>query len=223
MNFHEKVEPLKEEEKSSSIAQPTESAELAKLFDALAKSQLEMNIARKDSVNPFFKSKYADLASIVKASRPFLSKNNICVIQRTTTTENGRSFIYTRLCHSSGQWMESNMEIKPPKSDIQTMGSYLTYLRRYMYAAMTGVVVSDEDDDGEVAMKATRSVNSVVVDSSKITKDQIQILSAELSAHPEILERLLKGLNIQKISDLPLKSYLVCIERIKTLKQKKED
>lgn len=200
----------------------TESLQLDSLFGALAKAQLEMEVARTDSVNPYFKSKYADLASVVKASRPFLAKNGICVIQRTVANENGDVFLYTRLCHSSGQWIESSMKVRPPKSDIQTLGSYLTYLRRYMYAAVTGVVASDEDDDGEVAMSEPRGSSAPAVELSKISKAQLQVLSDELKDAPEIVSSLLKGFNIQKISDLPSKHYSKCIERIRDIKRSKE-
>ena len=214
---------LTEKEEETQTSNEGESAELNKLFESLAKAQLEMEVARTDSINPYFKSRYADLASIVKASRPFLAKNGICVIQRTVTKDSGKVFLYTRLCHSSGQWIESNMEVKPPKSDIQTMGSYLTYLRRYMYSALTGVVASDEDDDGEVAMKDPRQGNSASVGSPKIDKAQLQILANELSTHPEILESLLKGFNIKKIADLPSKHYSKCLERIRDIKRAKEE
>lgn len=217
------IEAYEEKDVVSTPPKQTESSELNKLFEALAKAQLEMEVAKTDNINPYFKSRYADLASVVKASRPFLSKNGICVIQRTVTTDEGNVFLYTRLCHSSGQWIESNMGVNPPKADIQTLGSYLTYLRRYMYAALTGVVASDEDDDGEVAMKDPRKGNNGAVSSSKISKAQLQVLSEELSSHPEILENLLKGFNIKKISDLPSKHYTKCIERIRGIKRAKED
>ncbi len=223
MTLNTNVEPIEIKDSISSSPPQSESAELHKLFEALAKAQLEMEVAKTDSINPYFKSRYADLASVVKASRPFLSKNGLCVIQRTVTTEEGKVFLYTRLCHSSGQWIESNMAVNPPKADIQTMGSYLTYLRRYMYSAVVGVVASDEDDDGEVAMKDPRQGNSAAVGSSKITKAQLQVLSGELSTNPEILESLLKGFSIQKIADLPSKHYTKCIERIRDIKRAKED
>ncbi len=224
MDLPTNIEALEEKEQHAPITDKTESIELHKLFEALAKAQLEMDVARTDSINPYFKSRYADLASVVKASRPFLAKNGICVIQRTVTKDSGSVFLYTRLCHSSGQWIESNMEVKPPKADIQTMGSYLTYLRRYMYAAVTGVVASDEDDDGEVAMKDPRGGDGKkTVNSSKISKAQLQVLAEELSKHTEILESLLKGFSIQKISDLPSKHYTKCIERIRDIKRAKED
>jgi len=224
MSISPNIELVKSPKEEIPITPQSESPELSKLFEALAKSQLEMEVARTDSINPYFKSRYADLASVVKASRPFLAKNGICVIQRTVTKDSGNIFLYTRLCHSSGQWIESNMQVKPPKADIQTMGSYLTYLRRYMYSALTGVVASDEDDDGEVAMKDPRNGKSTSEeDYSKISKAQLQVLGEELSSHPDILESLLKGFNIQKIADLHSKNYLKCVERIRDIKRVKEE
>lgn len=134
----------------------TESKELNELYAALAKAQLEMEVAKQASANPYFKSRYADLSAIVKASRPFLAKNGLSVVQRVMNPTDGVLKLYTRLCHASGQWMESSMPITPPKSDIQSLGSYITYLRRYNYASMACVVASDEDDDGEVAMERSK-------------------------------------------------------------------
>lgn len=201
---------------------PTESRELNKLFEALSKAQLEMEEAKTDAVNPFFKSRYADLASVVKASRPFLSKNGLSVIQRTLVTPEGKVFMHARLGHSSGQWIESVMEVRPPKSDIQALGSHLTYLRRYLYSSLVGVVASGEDDDGEVAMKAPRAGKIEEEDNGKISKAQLQVLSQELSSSPELVENILKGFNINKLADLPAKKYSGCIERIREIKRAKE-
>lgn len=130
----------------------SESKDLDKLFTALAKAQLEMLPAKTSSSNPFFKSKYADLASVVRSSRKALSMNGLAVVQRVVRQGSAGMTLLTRLGHSSGQWIESSMTVNPPKQDIQSLGSYLTYLRRYTYAAIVGVVASDEDDDGESAM-----------------------------------------------------------------------
>ncbi len=125
------------------------------LFAALAKSQAEMNTAEPTSTNPFFKSKYADFSEIVKVSRPALTKNGLCVIQRVINNETGME-LCTTLGHSSGQYIESIIKINPLKTDVQSLGSYITYLKRYAYTAIVGVVVSDEDDDGEASMKEIR-------------------------------------------------------------------
>ena len=129
-----------------------ESESLDKLYAALAKAQLEMLPAKTTSSNPFFKSKYADLASIVKASRRSLGTNGLAVIQRIVRNGSAGMTLLTRLCHSSGQWIESSMTVNPPKQDIQSLGSYLTYLRRYTYSSIVGVVACDDDDDGEAAI-----------------------------------------------------------------------
>lgn len=114
------------------------------LAEALSKAQGEMIGAKKDSANPYFKSKYADLASIWDACRAPLSKNNLSIIQ--IPQENG---IETILAHSSGEWIKGFLEIKPVKEDPQAIGSAITYARRYALAAMVGI--APEDDDGNAA------------------------------------------------------------------------
>jgi len=203
-----------------------ESEELNALFGALAKAQMEMEVAKTDSTNPFFKSNYADLSSIVKASRSYLAKNGLCVIQRILPDDQGILNLHTRLCHSSGQWMESKMKIQPPKNDIQTIGSYITYLRRYNYAAMVGVVASGEDDDGEKAMVESRSSKPSLPsngNAGKISKAQLEVLSGELEGNEDILESILSGFGISKLSDMKAKNYTSCIGRIREIKRAKED
>jgi long-subunit acyl-CoA synthetase (AMP-forming) len=203
----------------------SESSQLNELFAALAKAQFDMEIAKTDSANPYFKSSYADLASIVKASRPFLAKNGLAVIQRIVTNDRGALYMHTRLCHASGQWMESRMPINPIKTDIQSLGSHITYLKRYTYAAIVGVVASGDDDDGETAMNRTAVSNNNVtpINSSTINKAQLQIISEELEGHEELLENLLKAYNISKLSDLDAKKYTQCITRIREIKRAKEN
>lgn len=194
-----------------------ESPELNKLFEALAKAQMEMEIAKNDSVNPYYKSSYADLKSIVEASRPVLAKNGLCVIQRTIPGKNGLSFLHTRLGHSSGQWMESLIAINPPKQDIQTLGSYMTYLRRYSYSTMVGVVTGDEDDDGENAMNREKPE----AQPQKITKAQLNVLAKELKDEPDIVQQIFNSYKISKLADVPPEKYDRCLKAIKDLKKTK--
>lgn len=202
------------------VLEHDETSELNELFGALAKAQLEMEVANTDSTNPFFKSKYADLSTVVKASRPYLAKNGLSIIQRVITLPDGKNALKTRLCHSSGQWIESTMHMNPPKQDIQTIGSFITYLRRYMYSSMTGVVAANEDDDGEKVMSNERKASAPVV--SAISKDQLSILANELDGYPEILKEILKGYKIDKLSDMPAKHYTMCLTRVKEVKMAKE-
>jgi len=205
-------------------ASPYESIEVNELYLALSKAQLDMSVAKTDSVNPFFKSKYADLTDLVKASRPSLSKFGLCVIQRVLPDEKNQLCLFTRLCHASGQWMESRMPILPPKQDIQAIGSYITYLRRYNYSSITGVVADDEDDDGEVAMRSTRTQERIEVmkPSTSISQEQLKLISNELEGFEDILDDLLSGYNITKLSSLPEKNFVKCLERIREIRRAKE-
>jgi len=131
------------------------SEEMKDFAAALAKAQGEITGATKDKTNPHFKSNYADLASVRAACSDALSKNGIAVIQSPGTTEGGDVEVTTLLIHASGQWIENTFAAKPMKLDAQSIGSVITYLRRYGLSAMVGV--APEDDDGETA--AVRGTN----------------------------------------------------------------
>ena len=131
-----------------------ESDQLNELYTALAKTQMEMRNALKDGVNNYFKSRYATYESIISCSRPYLVKNGLAVLQ-IISTEGESSFLITRLGHSSGQWIQSKVILKPIKGDPQSFASYITYMRRYTYSALF-CIVDTEDDDGEKAMESFR-------------------------------------------------------------------
>lgn len=120
------------------------------LATALAKAQGEMTPAAKDSTNPHFKSKYADLASAWEAARGPCSRNGLSVIQGFDPGADGSLVIVTRLLHSSGQWIESILVFYPIDNKPQTIGSCITYGRRYALMAILGIA-PDDDDDGNAA------------------------------------------------------------------------
>jgi hypothetical protein len=117
---------------------------------ALAKVQGSIKPALKDANNPFFKSRYADLASVWDSCREPLSTNKLAVTQLPAESEAGRVALTTMLIHGSGEWIASTCSIKLAKDDPQAAGSALTYLRRYMLSAIVGIV-ADDDDDGNHA------------------------------------------------------------------------
>ena len=126
------------------------SESIASLAAALAKAQGEMENAGKNSVNPHFKSKYADLAEILNTVRPVLSKHGLAVTQ-FPAFEGGTAHVETILTHESGEWMSGTCSAPVQKSDPQGVGSALTYLRRYSLAAVCGL--AQEDDDANAAAK----------------------------------------------------------------------
>ena len=128
-----------------------QSEHINELATALSKCQGEITPAIKDSKNPFFKSSYADLNSVWSVCREPLSKHGLAVIQTMDKDESGALVLVTTLAHSSGQWIRSRSPIPLLKQDPQSMGSSLTYMRRYSLSAIVGVS-TDADDDGEAAM-----------------------------------------------------------------------
>lgn len=126
-----------------------ESETIGKLADALAKAQAVMKPAAKDSTNPHYNSKYADLASIHEACREPLSSNGIAVTQRVTSSMEGVR-VSTKLIHASGEWMKDSLFLPVTQKTPQGFGSAITYARRYSLAAMVGIA-AEEDDDGNAA------------------------------------------------------------------------
>lgn len=118
------------------------------LFAALAKAQGAIENASKNSANPHFKSKYADLAEVLNTIRPEFTANGLSVIQ-STGFDGSLVHVTTVLAHSSGGYITTTASCAPAKSDAQGIGSATTYLRRYSAAAVAGI--AQEDDDGNAA------------------------------------------------------------------------
>ena len=128
----------------------TQSEHVGELITALSKAQAEFTPAIKDSDNPFFKSKYADLAANLNAVRPALNRNGIAIIQADSSDlSRGAAIVRTSL-HCGEQWLAVEAEApaldKSGNINVQTIGSAWTYLRRYTLQALCGL--ASEDDDG---------------------------------------------------------------------------
>lgn len=121
------------------------------LAKALIQVQRHLVPATKDGTNPFTKSNYATLNSVMYTCREALLDCGIWLCQYPVPVENPNCLgLMTKLTHAdSGQWQASLTVIPLPKSDPQGMGSAITYARRYALTAMLGIVT--EDDDGEAA------------------------------------------------------------------------
>jgi len=134
------------------------SPSIAKLAGALSAAQRELQPAVKDSTNPAFRSKYADLGAVWDACREAITNHGLSVAQLPTTVDAGYVALETVLMHESGEWISSTVQTKLVKDDPQGVGSALTYLRRYALSAMIGIV-ADEDDDGHAASTGPRQQN----------------------------------------------------------------
>jgi hypothetical protein len=125
------------------------SSEVGEIFKSLVKAQSEFSVIPKGADNPFFKSKYAALPDVVVAATPILSRNGLAISQLVTNVD-GRDALTTVLLHESGQFISSTAPLHLVKNDPQAHGSAITYMRRYAYMAILGLV-ADEDEDGNAA------------------------------------------------------------------------
>lgn len=123
---------------------------------ALAKAQAEMTNPVFNKTNPHFKSAYADLASVLNAVRPALAKNGIAIMQMSGMEEAG-VVLYTRLTHTSGQWIQSVYPVTISQKH-QDIAAAMTYAKRISLSAIAGVA-GEDDDDGNAANNAP--VNTV--------------------------------------------------------------
>ena len=131
-----------------------QSETIIELSKAMAKAQDEMGGAVKNSNNPFFKSSYADLTSVIKAIKEPFANNGLSFVQFPISAPDHIG-ITTRLMHESGEWLESECFLPLTKADPQSCGSILTYCRRYALSAMCGIPAVD--DDAEMAMVRGKS------------------------------------------------------------------
>lgn len=133
----------------------TTSETIDQIATALAKAQAQMKNAPLNKVNPHFKSKFADLASVRDTVVPALSANGISIAQTLNVGilegDGNVILVVTRLLHASGQWIESRCPI-PNGTDMQKMGSAITYARRYSLSAICGIA-ADEDDDADAVVQ----------------------------------------------------------------------
>ena len=121
-----------------------------KIAPALLKAQKKMGAASKGAANPYFKSKYADLGSVMEVVKDPLNEEGITVLQPTSSRE-GVHFVETILLHESGQYISSEpIKLELTKTDMQNLGSAISYARRYQMQSLLSVPA--EDDDGESTM-----------------------------------------------------------------------
>lgn len=127
----------------------THSPEIGELGKAMAAARKKFKTVKKETINPFFKSKYADLAAIIEATEDALADHDLVVVQ--SPRFNGETVtVTTMLLHGSGQWMRDDLTLPMAKFDAQGAGSAITYARRYAYGSFLNVA-AEADDDGNAA------------------------------------------------------------------------
>ena len=185
---------------------------------ALASAQAKMGKALKSVNNPHFKSKYADLASVVDACMPALNEAGIAVIQPTTDDDRG-GYVETILIHGeSGETLKCRVPLIVSRNDMQGYGSAVTYARRYGLMSMSGI--APEDDDGMAAAKSPPMVEKKPP--AKISADQFQTINAKLEAAGVDADKITAAYKVAHLHELTISDYESAMKRLeKTIAEKK--
>lgn len=151
-----------------------QSESINKLAMALVKAQAEMGGAVKDAKNPFFKSNYADLTSVIKTIKEPFANNGLAYVQFPVHGEQSAGIV-TRLMHESGEWLEQEYLMPLTKMDSQAFGSILTYARRYALVAMAGIPTVDDDAEGAMMRvdKVDQATQDKIVELIKTTESDL--------------------------------------------------
>lgn len=178
------------------------------IYAALVAAQMEMGPALKQSANPAFKSRYADLANVMDACLPALNRNGIAVYQPYVEID-GQRAVKTVLAHESGETLETIVPLIVGKNDMQGLGSAMTYARRYGLMGMAGI--APEDDDGNAASKSAPT--------GTVSADQLAELEALITETASDAAAFAKALRVARINDIPAADF----ERARGMLIKKRD
>jgi hypothetical protein len=122
------------------------SENIKQISKALQLFQVKVEPIKKDASNPFFKSKYATLSNTLDAIQMPLSECGLVFSQHP----DGNSLTTIVVHVESGEFFQSTYDLSPVKSDPQSIGSAITYARRYALTSILGLNI-DDDDDGNMA------------------------------------------------------------------------
>jgi hypothetical protein len=213
------------------------SAEIGKVGAALAKAQGKITGALKSRENPFYESKYADLASCWDAARDALSENELAVVQtiengadcviewETTDKKTGDISTYkvatkelvvvTTLIHSSGEWIRSKLPMIPRDATPQGYGSAIAYGRRYGFTAMVGV--AQVDDDGNAASGKTGAPAKEI---ATIGPGQIARLEGLIQEVKSNRDSFLRYLGVASLDQIPIAKFSAAVAALESKRPK---
>tara|TARA_R110002153_G_scaffold52187_2_gene146423 strand:- start:6248 stop:6790 length:543 start_codon:yes stop_codon:yes gene_type:complete len=156
--------------------------------------QNEIGAISKDAKNPFYKSKYFDINSLIKQLQPLLEKHRLLLLQPPKA--DGDVLVYTYIfCVDSGEFVEASMKL-PDLADIQKLGGAVTYLRRYTLSSLLGL--QSEDDDGNAASNASVKP-SVSKAKDKLSKDRFDNAVKQYKNNPEYIKDNLRKYTLDEV------------------------
>ena len=154
---------------------------MTEAIKAFIKAQSEMGAALKSAKNPFFKSSYADLSAVQSAVYPPFHANGFAIVQTGGADEFGQ-YIETRFIHQAAapDMFTSRVYLSHKQGDMQSLGSAITYARRYGLCAVSGVPLED-DDGNRAAGRAQPQQPDVMERAQKLSRFIEQATAEQLS------------------------------------------
>ena len=183
------------------------SESIKNLAYALYQAQAKMGGAVKDSKNPFFKSDYADLTSVIKAIKEPFADHGLSYTQ-FPTNEEGRIGVVTMLMHESGEYLEHSYTLPTTKADPQSAGSAITYARRYALQSIAGIPTAD--DDAESAMIRNNQSKTAVV-----SPEQAEEIKSLLATHSVDVKAFLKHFKTSSVDEMLAIHYSKAVSALK--------
>lgn len=220
--------------------------EKTNVYAELVKVLNEMKNPINSVENSYFKSKYVPLSDILDLARPILSKYGFALLQVPTVfydaiqlknggvQEQGVVKVQTSLIHQSGEKIEfPEIVIKAKDASAQSVGSAITYARRYALASILGISGKDEDDDGNMANgnypypSQNAPMQPYQPSGQTITPQQANTLFGYASRLAELknvdVQRIISNFQLSKFEELPQTHYQAVLNQLSNwLKQEEE-
>lgn len=187
-----------------------QSTEKKELYAALALAQSKFKNASCSGGNAAYNSKYAKVSDLLTAVFPVLGEHGLSIQSGAETGEDGNSYAFLKICHSSGQSEERRIKINgledKQKIPVQAFQSTTTYLVRGLLKNMLGINAPEDEDDG----------NSLV---NAIQVEEIYLL---MNGDTAIRDEVLKAGKIKNISDILAHKYDTVIKLIEHKKEERK-
>lgn len=206
--------------------------DLKELNAALSAAQAEYKMAVPIREDRYFKKRYEALADLVKVSQGPLTKNGLSVRFEESIGPDGAKVITCILAHASGQETRSCSRVLPVKGDPHSLMSEIEFLKRMLYAGITGVVADDDDNASSAMVYYVEKTEPTPMndggekipeirsnEKTPISHEQLEHLNRILKDYEEIVKRIKKAYNINYLADLPKSEYYNVLEVIEKQKQ----
>lgn len=204
----------------------SQSLEIGELNTALAKAQADFKMVEYSSESTGRgggKFKWARLEYIIDATKESLGKYNITIEQHPIASPfPGFSHAILTMLSVGSQWRWSVYPFTPTDMGEQEIGKATTYAKRIAYTSILRIAVGDPDIDDNKPTEQHSKKWTPIEPTEPISTEQLEQLEYELKDHPRIAQRVLEGLTLKSLKDMPKHKFLSSIDRIRYLKNNEE-